>query len=216
MRGLYAIVDTEALASRGLEPLTFAKAILETRVAAIQLRDKGSDSRRTLRLLEQLAPMCRSRHVPLFANDRADLAALAGCDGVHLGQEDLPASAARNVMEKLRPGATVGVSVHNPEELRRSLNEAPDYLAFGPVFATRTKSLVHPPLGLDGLAQLQAMAPQLPQVAIGGIHTDNASALAKLCPCGAVIGQLLPHSGGGYREVATRAATLHRQLAGAT
>jgi len=213
MRGLYAIVDVQALGARQLDVERFAEALLETPIAAMQLRDKRLDSRDTLRLLASLAKRCRQAGVPLFGNDRADLAALAGCDGVHVGQRDLPAATARRVLQAVSGGGKVGVSVHNHAELASSVGEQPDYLAFGPVFGTASKKRPDPTIGLDGLAALVGAAPKLPFVAIGGIDRSNASAVAQHCACGAVIAALLPKHD-DYREVAERAAELHQLLSG--
>src|SRR5438874_311004 len=89
MRGLYAIVDTTTLAARGIDPIAFAAALLQARPAAIQLRAKEVQARELLAMLRALAPMCHVAKVPLVANDRPDLAVLAGCDMVHVGQDDI-------------------------------------------------------------------------------------------------------------------------------
>src|SRR5579883_2868346 len=90
MRGLYAIADLAALAARRIDPLAFADAVLAARPAALQLRAKEAPPRDTLALLRALAPRCHGAGVPLVANDRPDLAVLAGCDAVHVGQDDMP------------------------------------------------------------------------------------------------------------------------------
>src|SRR4051812_43859864 len=95
MRGLYAIVDTDTLNARGVDPVAFAEAVLEARPAAIQVRDKQGTAKSSLAMLRSIAFLAHRAGVPLFANDRADLAFVAGCDGVHVGQEDLPVQAVR-------------------------------------------------------------------------------------------------------------------------
>lgn len=222
MRGLYAIVDIATLERRGLDPLRFARAVLQARPAALQLRDKRRDARRTLRLLRDLRAPTRQAGALLIANDRADLATLADCDGVHVGRQDLPADAARQVMRDGGCGrAVVGASVHNANELEEALQEHPDYLAFGPVFGTTSKADPDPRLGPEGLdalvAAARARAPSLPCVAIGGITLDRAAMVAPACPCAAVIADLLPTTEDAtdrYDEIARRAAALHRALGG--
>src|SRR5579859_5956851 len=113
MRGLYAIADVGTLAARQLDPLAFAEAVLTVRPAAVQLRAKNAPARETLALLRALAPMCHRVGVPLVANDRADFALLAGCDLVHVGQEDMPVERVR----RLAPGIGVGLSTHTLEQL---------------------------------------------------------------------------------------------------
>src|SRR5689334_17379343 len=128
MRGLYAIVDVGILSTRGVDVLAFAKAVLLARPAALQLRAKDVAARELLALLRALQPMCRQMHVPLVANDRADVAVLAGCDIVHIGQTDMPIEMVR----KIAPALGIGVSTHNPAQLLRALEHRPTYVAYGP------------------------------------------------------------------------------------
>ncbi len=212
MRGLYAIVDTDAIDARGLDPLRFASAVLEARPAALQLRAKGRFSRDTLSLLRQLATL--TDDVALYANDRPDLAALAKCDGVHLGQQDVPPQAARRVFEALGVPGRVGMSVHNAGELEVALAAAPDYIALGPVFDTANKATPEPTIGLDGLLELTAAARErtnVPFVAIGGIDLQAVAEVAAICPCIATIGALLADD---YAAVTARANKFARAIEG--
>jgi thiamine-phosphate pyrophosphorylase len=213
MRGLYAIADTAALVRRGLDPVRFAAALCEARPAAVQLRAKDLGSRSFLELLRAVAPIAARHEVPLVANDRADLALLAGCAGVHVGQDDLPPREIRRFAGSLR----VGMSAHDEAEVDRALAEAPDYIALGPVLGTASKENPSPTIGLDGLARLAARvraSSQAPLVAIGGIDRDHAAAVAALCPCAAVIAALLPPEGSAdpYQAARARAAELHAAL----
>ncbi len=218
MRGLYAIVDIDSLERAGLEPLAFTEAVLAARPAAVQLRDKSCrhGGAHMYELLRKMAPMCRARSVPLFANDRADLAALSGCDGVHVGQRDVPVAAARSVVGRRRRGL-VGISTHSEAEVEAAIADRPDYVAIGPVFATASKAAADPPIGLDGLARLSARLREamLSVVAIGGIDRHNAREVAGLCDAGAVIAALVPAGESEpYARVAERAAALHEALRG--
>ncbi len=195
MNGLYAIVDTKLLASRDLDPLVYARALLSAKPAALQLRAKEMPAREILRLLRALGPICRQAGVPLVANDRADLAALGGSQIVHIGQEDLPFE----LVHRICPQLEVGVSTHNPEQLEKALALRPRYVAFGPVFETATKSNPDPVVGLDGLARASRLARRagIPLVAIGGItlarvpevaaHADSFAVIADLFPLGATM-----------------------------
>ena len=227
MRGLYAIVDTGALADAGarlgaaLDPALFAEAVLDARPAAIQLRDKRGDARSTLELLRRIAPLAARAGVPFFANDRPDLAALAGCDGVHLGQDDVPASVARRVPVS-RP-LRIGLSSHDAGEVAAALAQAPDYLAIGPVFTTNSKDRPSPVIGLEGLSTLaraaRAARPGMPTVAIGGITESTVAAAGAIADMVAVISALIPRAepGGAARLVdgaRDRARALHRSLCG--
>jgi thiamine-phosphate pyrophosphorylase len=201
MRGLYAIVDVEALERRKLDPLRFAEAVLRARPAAIQLRDKAGGPRRTLELLRAIAPFAAAARVPFFANDRPDLALLAGCDGVHVGQDDLPVALVRR-LAGTRP-LQVGLSTHNEEQVEAAIHGGgdgehgvPDYIAIGPIFATTNKLNPSPVIGIAGLdrliARILAVRPKMPIVAIGGISIENVHTLAGLPDAVAVIGALLP------------------------
>ncbi|WP_437959094.1 thiamine phosphate synthase [Sorangium sp. So ce119] len=227
MRGLYAIVDTDSLSRHGLEPAAFAEAVLDARPAAIQLRDKRGGAGRTLALLRAIQPLAARAGVPLFANDRADLAVLARCDGVHVGQDDLPVPAVRRLA--LRAGASlrVGLSTHTPAQLEAALRgrrddlDDLDYVAVGPIFATSSKERPDAVVGLDGLASLRDMVertrPGLPLVAIGGISLERAREVAPLCSAAAIIAALLPEEGAtasrALEQVSARARALKEALA---
>src|SRR6185312_7452380 len=177
MKGLYAIVDTGFLARRGTDPIAFARAVLEARPAALQLRAKDVPARAILALLRALGPMCRQAGASLVANDRADLAALAGCDAVHIGQEDLP----YDLVHRIAPQLKVGISTHNLVQLERALSFTPRYVAYGPVFATASKENPDPVVGIEGLrtATARARAVAIPLVAIGGITLERAASVAN-------------------------------------
>lgn len=223
MRGLYAIIDVPSLSARQLDPVRFADAVLSARPAAIQLRDKRLRAAATLALLREIHGLSNPRAVPLFANDRPDLAALAGCEGVHLGQSDLPVVLARQVAAAAGTPLQIGMSVHDEDELERALGADCDYLAFGPVFGTTSKADLAPTIGLAGLERLLDRARDGfdgPRVAIGGLTLRSAPEVAQRCDCGAVIGALLdPAPGAGqaedrvYELVAERARALHLALA---
>jgi thiamine-phosphate pyrophosphorylase len=226
MRGLYAIADLETLELRGLDPLRFAEALLSARPAALQIRDKAGGARRALALLRALVPLASRAGVPLFANDRPDVAVLAGCSGVHVGQDDLPVRLVREVA----PGLRVGLSTHDAGQLEAALAEGPDdldYVAIGPVFPTATKDRPSPVVGLDRLASLaarvRAVRPGLPIVAIGGITLETAAAVGARVDAAAVIGALVPDDAptspsatrersATYDAVAARAAALHAAI----
>lgn len=194
--GLYAIVDTDALAACGLDPMAFAEAVLAAHPSFLQLRAKGLGSGEVLELLRALSPRARAAGVPLFANDRPDLAALADCDGVHVGQDDVPVAVARAVADKSGHPLAIGLSTHDAAQVDRGAVLAPDYLAIGPVFPTTSKTRPDAVLGVMGLAALAARAraarPGMPLVAIGGIGADSAEAIARIVDHVAVIGALLP------------------------
>jgi thiamine-phosphate pyrophosphorylase len=212
MRGLYPIVDLDTLAERGLSAIGFAEAILTVRPSLLQLRAKRQAPREVLQLLTELRPLCERAGTLLFANDRPDLALLSGVPGVHVGQDDLPISAVRRLPGSLR----VGVSTHDHEQLATALTQRPDYVAFGPIFATRSKQNADPALGLPALAVAAEMArvADVPLVVIGGLTLDVAPALARHGVIAAVISDLLS-DGLSSEAIAGRARSWQVALGGA-
>jgi thiamine-phosphate pyrophosphorylase len=213
MQGLYAIADTGALAARHVDPVAFTEAVLMAQPCALQLRAKDQPPRETLALLRAIAPLCHRAGVPLVANDRPDLAVMAGCDVVHVGQSDMPIDRVR----RIAPGLGVGVSTHTMEQLEAALRERPRYVAFGPVFETTTKTNPDPVVGVAGLreATRRAVAAGVPIVAIGGITLARAGELAGLGVAVAVISDLLPAPATPdlLREVTARARAFQETLA---
>jgi thiamine-phosphate pyrophosphorylase len=225
MRGLYAIADLETLERHGLDPIRFAEALLSARPAALQIRDKAGGARRALAVLRAVAPLAaRAPKTPLFANDRPDLAVLAGCDGVHVGQDDVPVPLVRELASWWRragaPALRVGLSTHDEAQIEAALAESPDYVAVGPIFPTSTKDRPSPVVGLDRLAALSARVraahPGVPVVAIGGITLETAPAVGRHADAAAVIGALLPDPGSSdpYASTAARARAFDAAIRG--
>ena len=113
--------------------------------------------------------------VRLVMNDRADLCVAADFDGVHVGQEDLSPESVRKI---IGPGRRLGVSTHNPDQLREADLTSADYLAIGPVFATSSKAKPDPVVGLEGVRRARALT-RKPLVAIGGITRANAASVIE-------------------------------------
>jgi thiamine-phosphate pyrophosphorylase len=113
--------------------------------------------------------------VVALVNDRVDWALLAGADGVHVGDEDLPVAETRRL---LGPDRIVGVTVRGATAAREAAAAGATYVGLGPVFATRTKEVPAPVLGLERLAT-EVRATPLPVVAIGGISLERVSAVAR-------------------------------------
>ena len=130
----------------------------------MQLRLKDAGSRDFLAAARTIAGLCRDRQAMLIVNDRADIAQLADAAGVHVGQQDLPLSAARQIVGA---GKIVGVSTHTIEQARAAERDGADYIGFGAIYTGGLKN-VRNAQGLDRLRQVRA-AVRLPIVAIGGI-----------------------------------------------
>jgi thiamine-phosphate pyrophosphorylase len=207
MRGLYAIVDVATLRALRLNPVTFAAAVVAARPAALQLRAKELQAREILALLRALAPICHGAGVPLVANDRADLAMLAGCDMVHVGQDDIGI----DLVRRLAPNVGVGISTHTLAQLATALDTRPTYVAFGPVFPTATKGDTSPVVGVDTLREAHAMAAArgIPLVAIGGISLERTRQIFDATDAVAVIAGLLPDNPTDAAAVTERARAIH-------
>ncbi len=163
-----AIPDLEAFASQ------LEAALDAGDVAALQIRLKPTDEATIRAAVLRLAPIARARGVAVILNDRPDLAADLGCDGVHVGQSDASVASARRLMG---PDAMVGATCHDSRDLAMEAAEAgADYVAFGAFFPTRTKATTHRP-ELELLTIWQETI-ETPCVAIGGITVDNVGALA--------------------------------------
>jgi|YelNatPaOPRAMG01_1025707.scaffolds.fasta_scaffold03201_7 thiamine-phosphate pyrophosphorylase len=139
----------------------------------LQYRRKTGSDRERFADVSALLGFCRSRGVKLILDDRVDLCLVAGADGVHLGQQDLPAAEARTL---LGPGAIIGLSTHNLDQFRQALQLPVDYLALGPVHPTASKDHPDPVVPVEVQEAVLKESP-LPVVAIGGIHPQNARPL---------------------------------------
>jgi thiamine-phosphate pyrophosphorylase len=210
MRGIYPIIDTEALDRSQIDCMEFIRSVLAVRPNVLQLRAKRASARQMLELLRAILPLARRVGSKLYANDRPDLAKLAGADGVHLGQKDLPPEE----VSRHFPELEIGLSTHTPAELSKALRFEPHYVAYGPVFSTESKLEPEPTVGLAGLERARALvADSCPLVAIGGINLSNAAAVGSSADLGAVIGELT-RGAPDSDEVTERARRLHTYLGG--
>lgn len=173
---VYAILDVDLLAARGLAPLEVCDVWLAGGVRLIQLRAKTMASGAMLALAEALLLRTRPAGARLIINDRADIAAMSGADGVHVGQDDL---APDEVRALLGDAAVVGLSTHTMAQVERAVTMPVSYVAVGPVFGTRTKDTGYEAIGLDFVqrAAVVVHAAGLPLVAIGGIDAGRARAV---------------------------------------
>jgi thiamine-phosphate pyrophosphorylase len=157
-------------------------------VPIVQLRAKGVDDRRHLEWAREARDAARAAGVLFLVNDRPDIARMVGADGVHIGQEDLPP----DVVRKLLPaGAIVGLSTHTVAQLEVAATQPVDYVAVGPVFATRSKLDHDPVVGVE-MIRLARRLVSKPLVAIGGITRANVREVSEAGADGvAVISELL-------------------------
>jgi thiamine-phosphate pyrophosphorylase len=170
---LYAILDTSRFPdSKAL--FSTAEELLSGGVTLLQYRNKSGNARE---MLEQARELKRrfGDEAKLIMNDRADLCLAAGFDGVHVGQEDLSPEGARKVIGE---GLTLGVSTHNPEQIKYADKTSADYIAIGPVFSTASKANPDPVVGLEGVRQARVLT-RKPLVAIGGINRANCRSVIE-------------------------------------
>lgn len=174
---LYAIVDVTCFAPqlRTMNSIVeFARDLGEGGVTLLQYRNKEGATRDMLRHAREIKRVLEGK-VKLIMNDRADLCIAAGYDGVHLGQDDLPADGARMVVGAER---VVGVSTHNAQQLQEADASSADYIAIGPVFPTTGKKNPDALVGLEGVKAARA-ATRKPLVAIGGITRASAKSVIE-------------------------------------
>jgi thiamine-phosphate pyrophosphorylase len=173
---LYPIIDIDLCRLRGLDPLAAARACLEGGARLLQVRDKGQaiGSGALLAIVGRMIAAAGRFDAAVIVNDRADIAAIGGAIGVHVGQQDLPVEVVRAIVN--RP-IVVGVSTHTREQIDESLEGPADYLAVGPIFRTGTKDTGYEPRGLELIRYAAGRCK--PIVAIGGVTAANARAVLE-------------------------------------
>ena len=197
---LYAITDVRL---SGLGHAGQVALLCEGGARLVQLREKLLPPREFYRQASEAVRAAHARGARVIVNDRADIALAAGADGVHLGQDDLSPEAARRL---LGDDAIIGYSTHSPEQARAAASMPVDYVAIGPVFATRSKERPDPAVGLEGVRRARAaLGPGLPLVAIGGITPATARQVVEAgADCVAVISALLSPEIPGPIQARTR------------
>ena len=179
IQGYYAILDVTGSSYDEGALLAHARELLSARPCCLQLRAKELPLAGFCRLGHTLRIECTQADLPLCINDRLDVALAVGADIVHLGQGDLPLDEARRVHAATAARKMlIGVSTHNLEQAKAAQAGGADYIGFGPVFPTETKSDAFPTVGILALEKVAA-AVSLPIVAIGGISLATIAAVAR-------------------------------------
>jgi len=163
---LYAVTDRAWVGEQTLYQQV--ESALKGGATCVQLREKQLGDADFLQEAIQIHALCQQYGVPLFINDNVEIAAQTGADGVHVGQEDLEAGRAR---ELLGPDKLIGVSAHSVEEALAAQAAGADYLGVGAAFVTGTKTDAKP-ISRETIRAITA-AVDIPVVAIGGIHKEN-------------------------------------------
>ena len=186
---LYAILDAESCARRGLGLLSVAQAWRAAGIRLLQYRDKSNTDAAVLSNARAIGDVFASSDAVLILNDRVHLVSSAGWHGVHVGQGDMRLAEARAI---IGPKAILGASTHTAIEVEAANHQDCDYIAVGPVFATATKLDAEASVGLAGVRAARALTAK-PLVAIGGItRASVAEVRAAGADSLAVISALLP------------------------
>lgn len=182
-RRLELVVITDARCGEGRGLVDVVRAALRGGAPAVQLRAKTEPARQTVALARVLREETRAAGALLFVNDRLDVALVAGADGAHVGDDDIPVPAARRIVP---PGFLLGRSVETPEQAARAREEGADYVGVGPVYETASKDDAGLPVGLARVSAV-AEAAGVPVVGIGGIEAENAAEVARAGAAGVAV-----------------------------
>lgn len=200
-------VITRRVERLGRDHRDVAAAALEGGARLIQVRDKELSTRRLFEVVLDIRPLVRAAGARLVVNDRVDIALAAEADGVHLGDEDLPAAQARRL---LGPQAIVGVSVASAAEARAAEAAGASYVSVGSIFATGSKPDAGRPIGAAAIGEIKR-AVEVPVLAIGGIRRDNAAEVIRAGADGVAVISAVAEAA----DMASATAELLRLIGGA-
>jgi thiamine-phosphate pyrophosphorylase len=190
---LYTILDPDQ--TKGRPSAAVLQQLLDGGAKILQLRVKSMLPREFLELARLARAQTGAAGCQLIINDRVDIALACAADGVHLGQDDLPLAVGRKLMGQ----KIVGISTHDVEQARAAERNGADYIGFGPMFGTTTKSTGYSARGMEMLKQIRA-AVKIPIVAIGGINEQNVQQVWQAgADAAAIISDIL-----GSEDVATK------------
>lgn len=178
---LIVITDRRHAGSRDI--VQIVQAALAAGAPAIQIRDKDATARDLAALTRSVLPFTAAAHALLFVNDRLDVALATGADGVHLGPEDIPLTAARRIAP---PPFLIGCSTDDPTRARQLERDGASYIGCGAVFGTATKDVAGERIGSARLNEV-ARAVSIPVVGIGGVNASNISEIARTAAHGAAV-----------------------------
>jgi thiamine-phosphate pyrophosphorylase len=182
IKGIYLVTNRELCGQYSL--LDVVKQAIDGGVSLIQLRDKHISNEEFIAMALPIKKLTQAARVPLIINDRVDVAIALGAEGVHIGQNDLPAA---TVVQLMGPGAIVGLSVETIAQVQQAEKLPVSYLGVSPVFKTPTKTDTVTEWGLEGLRQIRAVSTHK-LVAIGSITPGNAAGVLEAgADCLAVI-----------------------------
>ena len=184
-----------------------AELAIEGGADTVQFRQKRGTTRELIAAAQSMQAICQQHNVPLIINDRADIALAVGAAGAHFGQDDMPVSIGRRIL----PTETiVGASARTEEKILEAITEGADYIGFGPIYSTTSKSDAEMPKGLERLRRMCDIA-VCPVIAIGGITVQTARDVIRAGAHGiAVISAVC-----GHAEPTVATQTLLNEILGA-
>ena len=188
---LYLVLDPDLAADRPLTEL--AKEAIQGGVTMLQLRYKGKNMREFLELARRIRQICLPCKVPFIINDRLDIALAAGAEGAHVGQEDLPAREARQILGADR---ILGVSATCLKEAEEAERVGASYVGLGSIFCTGSKADAGHPIGTEVITEV-SKALRIPVVAIGGIHLGNVEEVIRRGASGVAVISAIMHAEDG-------------------
>ena len=182
---IYPITDVRL---SGLSHAEQVRRLINGGAKLIQLREKYASPKDFYKSAEDALKIARENNVKIIINDRVDIALALKADGVHLGQDDLHPEEARQIFGK----SIIGFSTHNIQQAIEAVRLPIDYIAVGPVFATKTKENADKIIGLEGVKKVRETIGDLPLVAIGGINSENfRQVLIAGADCAAIISDII-------------------------
>jgi len=155
-----------------LNILSLVRSAVAAQIDLIQIREKNLNASVLYELARRAAEITRATSTRLLINDRADIAATSGADGVHLANSSLPAAVVRQTFGEQ---FLIGVSAHSLQEANLARNGGADFAVFGPIFATASKRKYGKPLGLEALERVCSELKPFPILAIGGVNTNSVA-----------------------------------------
>lgn len=163
---LYGILDAGYVPFHEMGAM--AQKLLRGGIDVLQLRSKKTSEAEIIAMAGEILPWTRAAQIPFIINDYPHLVPIIGADGAHIGQDDLSVTEARSLAGK---GAIIGLSTHSLEQVNNACLQKPDYIGFGPLFATPTKP-DYIPIGITDIPMAQKMVP-FPIFCIGGITLET-------------------------------------------
>jgi thiamine-phosphate pyrophosphorylase len=178
---LYLVTDRSFLGSQSIEKAV--EEAIKGGVTVVQLREKNLSTREFYNLGLRLKTITSYYKVPLFINDRVDIALAIDADGVHLGQSDMELNIARKILGKDK---LIGISTENLSQAKQAELDGADYIGVGAVFYTSTKNDINKPIELEGLKEICSNI-KIPKIAIGGININNLKEIFRAGADGAAL-----------------------------